>query len=190
MTGETDGTTRHGTALVPAGADAAVLLRGPSGAGKSDLAFRMIAEGAARLIADDRVLVAPAPTPGGFPVVSCPPALAGLIEVRGLGIVTLAAAERVGPRPLALIVDLVARDAVPRLPAPDPVRIGGAAIPRLSLHAFDASTPAKIARAVALIAVRTRGTGEDSAGDGAGDGTDRDGIGAVHPADVTHGAAS
>ena len=79
-----------------------VLLIGPPGAGKSDLLLRLLARGFA-LVADDRVEIGMA-WPGR-------PALAGLLEVRGLGIVRL---PHVAAARLALVVELGARAA--RLP--------------------------------------------------------------------------
>jgi HPr kinase/phosphorylase len=86
-----------------------VLLRGPSGAGKSALAAALIARGAT-LIADDQVFLSAC---HGRLVAGVPFALAGRIEVRGLGIVS------VPHEPAAvihLIADLVADDAVERMP--------------------------------------------------------------------------
>ncbi len=82
-----------------------VLLIGPSGSGKSDLALRLLSRGFV-LVADDRVDIEDG-------VAAPPPALAGLLEVRGLGIVCLpyAATAR-----LALVAELGVADA--RLPAP------------------------------------------------------------------------
>lgn len=129
----------HGT-CVACGARA-VLLRGPSGAGKSDLAFRLIREdesGETRLVADDQVvlhieeagLLARAPAP-----------LAGTLELRGLGLVSM---PSLAEAPLALIVDLVPRDAVPRLPDARYEEILGRPLPVLALHAFDGTAPAKL----------------------------------------------
>src|ERR1700712_5384495 len=59
----------------------AVLVVGPSGSGKSDLVLRLLSHGF-ELVADDQVVVADG-------IVSGPPELAGLLEVRGLGIVRL-----------------------------------------------------------------------------------------------------
>ena len=88
----------------------AVLIRGPSGSGKSRLAFALIsaAGGAlrfARLVGDDRVEVEPV---AGRLLVRPAPAVAGLIEVRGLGIRRLPyeAVAVVG-----LVVELAAADA-------------------------------------------------------------------------------
>ncbi len=59
----------------------AVLLSGPAGAGKSDLALRLIDRGFV-LVADDQVIVEAG-------CARAPAALAGLIEVRGLGLLRL-----------------------------------------------------------------------------------------------------
>ncbi|MDA0997086.1 MAG: aldolase [Proteobacteria bacterium] len=115
-----------------------VLIRGPSGAGKSDLALRLIDEGGF-LVADDRVDLAAA---DGVLTARPPEALAGLIEVRGVGIVK--AARIVAKTKIALVVDLVEIGAVERLPEPDGENILGVDVPKLALFAFAASTPAKI----------------------------------------------
>jgi len=124
----------------------AVLIRGPSGSGKSRLAFELIAEGRrsalllARLIGDDRVYVEAA---GGRLLVRPAEALAGLIEVRGVGLLRLAyeACAVVG-----LVVDLAATDAE-RLPeaARQETRIDGIALPRLAVASDDAALPMVLA---------------------------------------------
>lgn len=87
-----------------------LLILGPSGSGKSGLALQLMAMGAA-LVADDRTLVS---RDGPQLVAACPPALSGLIEARGLGILRAAPA---GPVPLALAVDLSQVETA-RLPLP------------------------------------------------------------------------
>lgn len=114
-----------------------VLLRGPSGSGKSDLALRLI-DGGARLVADDRTDLT---VEDGRLVASCPPALAGRIEARGIGIGPVPSLARTWVR---LAVDLVAPEAVERLPDPAVCTIEGLAIPRLVLAPFEASAPAKL----------------------------------------------
>jgi serine kinase of HPr protein (carbohydrate metabolism regulator) len=116
----------------------AVLLLGPSGAGKSDLALRLI-DGGARLVADDRVDLI---LKDGRWIASPPGTIAGLIEVRGLGIVTLPVLRRA---PVMLAVRLTKQ--VPRLPEPDFFRPAGkkaVKIPQIALNPFEASAPAKI----------------------------------------------
>lgn len=123
----------------------AVLIRGPSGAGKSDLALRLIDAGA-RLIADDYTQVW---RKGDYLIASAPAALAGRIEVRGLGIMSL---DHLDEAPVGLCLDLVAREVIERMPEPEFVTLLGISVPRLGLDGFAASTPAKLRLAVARLA--------------------------------------
>ncbi len=118
-----------------------VLLRGESGAGKSDLALRLI-DGGATLVADDRVILS---AEGGRLFARAPASIAGLIEIRGLGIRTVASTERA---PVVLVCDLVPRELVERLPEPAGCVLSGVALPLLRLFAFDASAAAKLRIAV------------------------------------------
>ena len=114
-----------------------VLLRGAPGAGKSDLALRLIEAGAA-LVSDDRVAL----NERGDALFAAPPArIAGLLEVRGLGIVTMAYLSRC---PVHLAVDLAAPETVERMPAVRTIALEGHRVARLALAPFEASTPAKI----------------------------------------------
>src|SRR5579859_778586 len=125
----------HGTVIAFAGRG--VMLRGDPGAGKSDLALRLVAMGAT-LVADDQVELTA--VPDGL-VARVPEAIAGLIEVRGLGIRAL---PHLLEAPLALIVDLVAPDRIERLPEPAVEWIEGRDIPLIRLDPFAASTPLKL----------------------------------------------
>ncbi len=109
---------------------AGVLLLGPPGSGKSDLALRLLDCGF-MLVADDRVEIEEG-------VARPPSALAGLLEVRGLGILRL---PYVRSARLALAVELAEP---PRLPAPATHAELG-----LPLIAVDARSPSA-ARRVAL----------------------------------------
>jgi serine kinase of HPr protein (carbohydrate metabolism regulator) len=71
--------------------------------------------------------------------------LRGLIEVRGLGIVSV---DAILEAPLALVVDLVASDAVERLPDPRVTTIAGVSVPCLALDPFALSAPIKVALAL------------------------------------------
>jgi len=126
----------------------AVLLRGPSGSGKSDLALRLIDDGA-RLIADDQTYLA---KKGHALIASPPPALAGMIEVRGLGVVTLPRGRLMAAAPLALLVDLVRAEMVERMPEPARETLQDVELPRLAVAPFEASTVAKLRLALARIA--------------------------------------
>ena len=117
----------------------AVLIRGPSGAGKSRLAFDLILAGRAGqvppgiLVGDDRVHL---DTVDGQLWVRPVPELAGLIEIRGLGIRRCSfASEAV----VGLIADLAATDA-DRMPTPEALSISlnGVTIPRIPVReAYD-----------------------------------------------------
>ncbi|MSP44614.1 MAG: serine kinase [Xanthobacteraceae bacterium] len=114
----------------------AVLIQGPSGSGKSRLALALLHAATqgllpfARLVADDRAHVEAV---HGRLLVRPAEALAGLIEVRGLGI------RRVPHEPLAqveVLVDLGLLDAE-RLPVQARTRavLEGVALPRLAVAA-------------------------------------------------------
>lgn len=116
----------------------AVLFRGPSGAGKSDLVLRLIGRGW-QLVADDQVMLE-------GETLSAPPALRGMLEIRGVGI--FAALPVASPARLCLMVDLVAREDVPRLPEPDYWDGPAGAVPRITLHAFEESACDKVIHAL------------------------------------------
>lgn len=126
----------------------AVLLRGPSGAGKSDLALRLI-EAGARLVADDQTEL----TRTGKQVIATSPArIAGLIEARGLGIVTLGRDQLVRRAAVVLLVDLAHPARIERLPEPASENVLGIDLPVVSLSAFEASASAKLRLALTRIA--------------------------------------
>ncbi len=124
---------------------AGILLRGPSGSGKSDLALRMIDEGA-RLVADDQVVIAQT---DGRIVASAPDRLAGLIEVRGLGVIRI---DPLAQAPLILVADLMATDAIERMPEPDSTQLLGIDLPLFRLDPFPASASAKLRLAARVAA--------------------------------------
>jgi len=133
----------HGTAISLDGEG--VLLRGPSGSGKSDLALRLI-DGGARLVADDQTELRAI---GGTLRMSAPAPIAGRIEVRGLGIMTVPA---IGSAPLRLVVDLVPVGMVERLPEPAQCRLLDRDFPLIALTPFEASAPAKLRLALRALA--------------------------------------
>ena len=127
------GRTVHASAVLVG--DRAVLIRGPSGSGKSTLAFDLILAGRsgqippAILVGDDRVHL---DTSGGKLLVRPAAALAGLIEIYGLGIRRVAhASEAV----VGLVVDLAADDAE-RLPAAEAftTNVDGVRLPRIPVE--------------------------------------------------------
>jgi HPr kinase/phosphorylase len=114
-----------------------VVLLGPSGSGKSDLALRLIDAGA-RLVADDCLVV----ERFGDRLMGRPAeAGAGLIEVRGLGIMRL---EHCSSAPLGLVVELEEGASRPRLPERMTHELLGVALPCVRLDAHAPSTCAKI----------------------------------------------
>lgn len=117
-----------------------VLLRGPSGAGKSDLALRLI-EAGARLVADDQTAL----IRQGKSLVGSPPGtLAGLLEVRGIGIVKVGRARLLARVPIALLVDLVSPDQIERMPDRARETLLDIDLPVVKLAPFEASAPAKL----------------------------------------------
>lgn len=136
--------TIHASAVL-IGAKAA-LIRGPAGSGKSRLVWDLVsaaAQGAlpfARLVGDDRVHVE---NRAGRLLVRPAQALAGMIEIHGLGI------RRVAFEPMAvigLVVDLAATDAG-RYPEPEAAKstISGITLPRLAVAAGMGALPLVLA---------------------------------------------
>jgi HPr kinase/phosphorylase len=131
----TDALLVHGTAVAIDGV--AILLRGAPGAGKSDLALRLIDRGA-RLVTDDQAELRRAED---HILVRAPTEIAGLIEVRGLGILRV---DAVVAAPLVLLVDLVPPAEVERLPEGRWEEVLGLNVPVIALAPFEASAPAKL----------------------------------------------
>jgi serine kinase of HPr protein (carbohydrate metabolism regulator) len=138
----------HATAISVG--DRGVLIRGPSGAGKSDLALRCLAFGTStflhdpvKLVADDQVIlkidrsrISPRL------IATAPSALRGKLEVRGVGILEVAARDAAE---IVLVVDLVREGPVERYPDPWPkVVVSGVEVPLIRLLPFENSAPLKI----------------------------------------------
>jgi serine kinase of HPr protein (carbohydrate metabolism regulator) len=141
---KTDSDIVHATAIAVGGR--AALIRGPSGAGKSDLALRCLAwppsallPNAAVLVADDRVRL----ERFGIELrASAPETIRGLMEARGLGIVTVPTTVCAT---VVLAVDLVDASAVERMPdRAIHVTLLGVQVPLLSIAGFESSAPLKV----------------------------------------------
>jgi HPr kinase/phosphorylase len=135
--------TVHASAVLVG--DRAVLIRGPSGAGKSRLALELIQAARAgalpfaRLVGDDRVHLQEV---GGRLLVRPAQTLAGLLEVRGVGILRL-------PYEPSAVIGLVVDLAVDAQRWPEPaqqqVEIEGIRLPRLGVAAGAAALPTVLA---------------------------------------------
>lgn len=122
-----------------------VLIRGPSGSGKSDLALRLIDRGAV-LVADDRVDLR---CDSGILSASAPETIAGMLEVRGLGVIRMKCRTDVQ---VALVVELTAPEDIERIPEPAVCDYMAVALPLVRVAPFEASAPAKLRLAVARLA--------------------------------------
>lgn len=123
------------------------LIKGPSGSGKSDLALRAIDAGWS-LVADDRTLLW---TSGGRLYGRAAPALDGLVEARGLGVV----GERARAfAPVCLVVCCTDGASIERMPEFQAETLLGLAIPRIELAPREASATAKLARALCRLGLR------------------------------------
>ena len=111
----------------------AVLIAGAPGSGKSDLALRLLNRGFT-LVSDDRTDIE-----GG--IARAPSAIAGLLEVRGLGVLRLPYAAEADLRLLVLLGE----DA-PRLPAPERDAQTGLPVVRIA-----AMTPSAVDRVIAAL---------------------------------------
>ncbi len=125
-----------------------VMLRGPSGSGKSDLALRLI-DGGARLVSDDQVRLSLGKgDEAGCLIAKAPRAIAGLLEVRGIGLLP---APTVPSALVALVVDLKPGEELERMPEPAHCAYLGIRLPLIALDPFRASAPAALRLAVAAL---------------------------------------
>ncbi len=97
--GPADSLVLHATAIAHGGG--ALLITGDSGSGKSALALQCIGLGA-ELVADDRTSLK---REGGMLLATSPQSIAGLIEVRGLGILRLPHVDHIPVRGVVSLSD-------------------------------------------------------------------------------------
>lgn len=115
-----------------------LLLIGDSGAGKSDLLLRLMDAGGT-LIADDQAIMQ---QDRGTLYARAPDRLAGLVEIRGVGIIRMP--TYLQQAPIQFVFQLVKQNEVERLPEHQPMVIEGLSLPCIRLFPFEVSALAKI----------------------------------------------
>ena len=121
-----------------------VLIEGESGAGKSDLTLRLVDRGA-ELVSDDYTVLE---VQEARLIGRAPERIAGRIEVRGIGIVSLPFRNEV---PVAMMVRI--EPTPERLPErPEQRCIAGIEIPLVALPALEPSAPIKVELALRMLA--------------------------------------
>ena len=108
------------------------MLLGPPGSGKSDLVLRLLGHGFA-LVADDRVDIEDG-------IARPPAALAGLLEVRGLGLLRLG---HTGAAPISLAVELGQAERLPH-----PRTHATLQVPLVTIDPLACSAPQRVALAL------------------------------------------
>ncbi len=121
-----------------------ILITGASGSGKSDVCFRLIDKGAI-LIADDQVLLE---NKNKQLLASCPEALEGLLEVRGLGILKTLYQKQAK---IDFQIELAPLNDIERLPQKTLNTFENIEIPVLKLYPFCPSSLLKIKTFISLL---------------------------------------
>ena len=125
----------YGTAVAYQGLG--VFIQGASGSGKSDLALRLIDDDA-DLISDDQVVIKVV----GHKLQLLPPDnIAGLIEVRGFGVVKLKSVREI---PLCLVIKVDPNKQLKRMPRMKNELIKRIPVPVIHINPFESSAIAKI----------------------------------------------
>lgn len=120
-----------------------VLIRGPSGSGKSQLCLQLMDRNAS-LVADDQVKLS---VENNRLMGKAPEALAGMLEIRGLGLVKY---PHVPEAEIKLVVDLRPFAEISRMPEPHEMRVE---ILGFNIHRFslDPQTPAAVEKLQAAL---------------------------------------
>lgn len=116
-----------------------ILLLGAPASGKSDLALRLILHHQAILVSDDRTDIE---IKSNKAYANTPQKIAGMIEVRGVGIQKM---PYISGIEIKLAVELVKTyKEIERLPQEEFYEIEGIKIPLIKIYPFEASAPDKI----------------------------------------------
>lgn len=123
-------------------ANQGVIIIGPSNSGKSDITLRLIMSELGKLVSDDRVDINVSHETSQ--VIASPPiALAGLLEVRGVGIIEVPHLSQI---PVRLVVELVSNpEDLERMPLPEFYDLEGIRLPKIRVYPFEISAADKIA---------------------------------------------
>jgi HPr kinase/phosphorylase len=134
--------TVHASAVAVGGRG--VLIRGAAGSGKSSLVLQLLTTDRGALVADDRVVLR---ADEGRVTASAPRALAGLLEIRGQGILRLPHVSRVA---LELVVDMLPEANCPRMPEPNErsVELCGSRLRRIFIASGAADGAARVRAAL------------------------------------------
>ncbi|SKA03270.1 HPr kinase/phosphorylase [Consotaella salsifontis] len=124
-----------------------VVIRGAARSGKSSLAFLLLRRAEAlgiraALVCDDQALIE---REGDDVVARAPVSIKGLIEISGVGLVRLPTFDEA---PIRLIVDLVPRERIERLPEEREADVLGARIRRVFLPEREAAFAAEVVLAL------------------------------------------
>ena len=116
-----------------------ILILGKSGAGKSDLAFRLIEQCGAILVADDRTNLL---VNKNDLYASCPDNIKGLMELRGIGIIKKNTEKETIVKLAVELVDDVTQ--IERLPEKEYITFEEIKIRKIKIYPFEASAVYKI----------------------------------------------
>jgi serine kinase of HPr protein (carbohydrate metabolism regulator) len=132
--------------------DDGVLILGAPGAGKSDLVLRLIDQPGfgtgdalirAKLVSDDQTIIE---RRGDALYAASPKPIAGLLEIRGQGIVAI---DHVPEVRLALVVRLMPAKEIERLPESTHInRFAGVTLPEIAIDPIAITAPARIRAAL------------------------------------------
>lgn len=116
-----------------------IMIIGESGSGKSDLALRMIMQKGAKLVADDRSEI---DIKKGKIYAQCPDNIKNMIEVRGIGIMSMKAKKRTAVNLVVELVDDIKK--IERMPQKETFFFADATVEKIKLYPFEVSSLDKL----------------------------------------------